>query len=50
MPDWIEVLRLVHQPVNDFLVPSFLLKSSKYPVPNDEKTGVILVQAVTVGT
>ena len=44
----IEELRLIHEPVDNLLVLLLPDEGAEYPVPDDEPTGIVLVQAVTI--
>ncbi len=44
----VEELRLIHETVDNFLIIPFPFEGSENPVPNNQDSGVILVQAVAI--
>ena len=44
----VEELRLINEAVDNLLVITFPFEGSKNPIPNDQDSGVILVQAITI--
>ena len=50
MLERVEELRLVDEAVDDLLVLPLPLEGAEQAVPDDQDAGVVLVQAVTVGT
>ncbi len=48
MLERIEELRLVNEAVHNLLVLPLPLEGPEQPVPDDEDSGIVLVQAVTV--
>ncbi len=44
----IEELRLIHESVDNLLIIPFPFEGSENPVPNNQDSGVILVQAVAI--
>ena len=50
MFDRIPELRLIHEAIDHLDVSLLLLEGAEHPVPDDEHPGIILVQAVSVGS
>ena len=46
--DWVEKLGLIYKAINDLFMGSELLKSAKKSIPDDQKTCIVFVQAVTI--
>ncbi len=49
MLERIQELWLVHKSIGDFLVFPFPLEGAEQPVPDDQGSGIVLVQAVAIG-